>query len=88
MGCGGAASVPPSPLRRASDSGTTISSTIEFHAPQPGHLPIHLLVSYPQDWQTYAVFFFFAISSPNTDREAPWELPYTTLYSLSDETTR
>jgi hypothetical protein len=28
------------------------SSVIEFHAPQASHLPAHLVVTAPQDWQT------------------------------------
>jgi len=32
----------------------TVSSTSVFHSPQPSHLPAHLAVTEPQDWQTKA----------------------------------
>ena len=39
----------------------TVSSTIVFHSPQAGHLPIHLGLSFPQEVQNQAVFILFAI---------------------------
>jgi hypothetical protein len=36
----------------------TVSSTIVFHSPQKGHLPIHLELSFPQDLQNQTVFVF------------------------------
>ena len=39
----------------------TVSSTIVFHSPQAGHLPIPLGLSFPQEVQNQAVFILFAI---------------------------
>jgi hypothetical protein len=41
---------------------TTSFSTIVFHSPQAGHLPIHLEYSLPQFEQNQTVFAFVAIS--------------------------
>lgn len=42
----------------------TVSSTIVFHSPHAGHLPIHLGLSLPQDLQNHTVFVFtLAIAS-------------------------
>ena len=49
MGRGGSASMPPVIPLRSSVGGAAISSAMVFHAPQPGHFPIHFGVPYPQD---------------------------------------
>jgi hypothetical protein len=36
----------------------TVSSTIVFHSPHAGHLPIHLELSLPHDLQNHTVFVF------------------------------
>ena len=36
----------------------TVSSTIVFHSPHAGHLPIHFELSFPQDLQNQTVFVF------------------------------
>jgi hypothetical protein len=36
----------------------TVSSTIVFHSPQAGHLPIHLEDSFPHALQNHTVFVF------------------------------
>ena len=38
------------------------ASTIVFHSPQAGHLPIHLGLSAPQELQNHEVFALVAIS--------------------------
>ena len=43
---------------------TTSFSTIVFHSPQAGHLPIHLEYSLPQFEQNQTVFAFVAMSFP------------------------
>jgi hypothetical protein len=42
----------------ADDPLELVSSATEFHSPQSGHLPIHLLKTYPQLWQTKLDFGF------------------------------
>src|SRR6185295_6534280 len=48
------------PLGTPSAPGTTeraaVSSTSVFHSPQESHLPIHLRLKPPQDWQAYRVW--------------------------------
>ena len=44
----------------------TVSSTIVFHSPHAGHLPIHFGLSFPHDLQNHIVFVFtVAIMSAN-----------------------
>ena len=36
----------------------TVSSTMVFHSPQAGHLPIHFGLSFPHSLQNHTVFVF------------------------------
>jgi hypothetical protein len=36
----------------------TVSSTIVFHSPQAGHLPIHFGLSFPHSLQNHTLFTF------------------------------
>ena len=50
-----AAAAVPFPLM---GEGALSCSAIVFHSPHSGHFPYHFADSYPQFWQTYAVFDF------------------------------
>ena len=45
-------------------AGAATVSSMVFHAPQAGHRPTHLVVSYPQDVQAKQVFSFATGLSP------------------------
>src|SRR4051812_4255047 len=44
---------------------STISSTIEFHSPQPSQRPCQRTCVVPQDWQTKALLLALGIGSPH-----------------------